>query len=447
MIKLNSFIKKMVAVFFLSIISLIIILGNIENGILLTILSFVVIYFFVKKVKIKKFAIFLVCFSLITKIISVSVLDIPLRGDYYLMYYGSLDVLNGDLTFINGPYFSDFGYQLFNVFYQALVLKFFGNAFILKLLNCIYSTVITVLIYLFARKISTEDSARIVSLLYTISLYPLYLNSILGNQQLSLMFILLAVYIVLCKKNKFWYLVLAGFLLGLGNLERAEGIVYIFTIFAYLFLTSSNLVEVVKKFCPVVITYVLVCFLASFIMIAFNINKIGFKNNNPYWKVVCGLNYKYSGKFNYEDEVAYIHSKDAELEVIKDRFSDFKTLPGLFYRKIKVQFLYDDLDQTFNVNNTKQFSKDIVSIIINYIKSINIFVLLILLLGQLKKQKKSNIELFFLINLVIYFVVYLLIEVNARYYYNPQVAVIILATLGVDVLLKKLDNLKLKKYA
>ena len=37
-----------------------------------------------------------------------------------------------------------------------------------------------------------------------------------------------------------------------------------------------------------------------------------------------------------------------------------------------------------------------------------------------------------MINLLIYFGVYLLIEVNARYYYNPQIAVILVGGIGLE---------------
>lgn len=39
-----------------------------------------------------------------------------------------------------------------------------------------------------------------------------------------------------------------------------------------------------------------------------------------------------------------------------------------------------------------------------------------------------------MINLLVYFGVYLLIEVNARYYYNPQIAVILLSGIGLEYL-------------
>ena len=437
-------IKKVMFWFLLLFISILIFISTFENGILLSFLSLIIIYLFVDKIKIKNFAFFLVLFSFITKLIAVIVLKIPLRGDYYLMYHASKAVLKGDLSFANDGYFGVFGYQLFNVFYQALILKIFKYGFTLKVLNCIYSSVITLLIYKISKKVSNEKAARISSLIYLIALYPIYLNTIYGNQQLSLMLILLGVYLALEKDNKLKYLLLAGLLIGIGNLERAEGIIYLVSLGIYLFISSSKIKIFLKKIIPVVLIYVLITTSASLIITKTNISKIGFKNANPYWKVLCGLSYEHSGKFNYDDETAFIHNKNSEIKEIKRRLTDYKTLPGLFYRKIKVQYLYDDIDQTFQVNNTKQFSGLILTIILNYIRTINILTILIAFIGQIKRKKREKWELFIIINFLLYFAAYLIIEVNARYYYNIQVDIVILASIGIAYLISLREKYKNK---
>lgn len=50
----------------------------------------------------------------------------------------------------------------------------------------------------------------------------------------------------------------------------------------------------------------------------------------------------------------------------------------------------------------------------------------------LNVRRIIKLGVFFVINALVYFGVYLLIEINARYYYNPQIAVIILGGLGLD---------------
>ena len=437
-------IKKIFIYVMLILIGLFISISTFENGILLSILSIVFIYLFVNKVNIKRFSLFLIIFCLVTKIVAILLLNNQILADYYIMYDASLKVLFKDLSFVNKFYFTQWGYQLFHVFYQALMLKFINNIIFLKILNCIYSTIITVVIYNIVKKISSEKSARIVSLLYAISLYPLYLNGVLGNQQLAMMLMLIAIYIFLFKKRNIVNLLLVGFLMGVSNLERPEGIVYILTIIIYIIFTNKKFKEILKNVMLILIMYLIVTNGASLAMIKFNINDIGFKNSNPQWKFLIGFNYKYDGKNNIEDEIYLTDTKKENEEIIR-RITDFKKLPNLFYQKIKIQWLYDDLDNTFNVKNNKQFSKSIIDIILNYAKIINLVIIIFIFIGLFKNKKINNVYYFFLINIFIYFGIYLFIEVAARYYFNPQVSIIILSSLGIERLISTLEKNNFKK--
>ncbi len=329
---------------------------TLENGVLMSILSVLLIFIFDKKVKLKNFPLFLVLFSLITKIIAVIILDIPIQVDYKYMYDASLNVINGDFSFVNTLYFSNWGYQLGHVFYQALMLMICNNVLFLRILNCIFSTVITLLIYLILKKFTSEKTSRIMSLIYCISLYPIYLNTILGNQPLSLMLILTGIYFLLTKKNDFIHLLIVGILIGLGNIERPEGIIYLFTIFIYHILTLKNVKLVLKNTAIIILSYVVVTSLASFILIKSGVNEIGFKNNDPLWKFLVGFNYDYNGKINPED-YQYTITKELEKETLINRLKEFNRMPNLFYEKTKILWLYDDLEDSFLANNTSQFSR------------------------------------------------------------------------------------------
>lgn len=439
--------RKILMIFFMIFLSLIIFRGTFFNGIFLSIVSFIFIYYFVNNVKIKKFSVFLVVFSLLIKISAVIFLKVPVLADYELMYNASLDFIKGDLSFTRTHYFTYFGYQLGNVLYQALILKIFNSIVVLKILNCVYASIITLLIYLLVRKFSSEKSARFVSLFYTISLYPIYLNSILGNQQLSLMLILLGIYILLVKKRTILNLCLVGLFLFLGNLERPEGIIYIMSIIIYLIFSCKLNISTLKKIFIILFVYFSLNSLASFVLIKCDINDVGFKNTNPLWKFVAGLNYEAKGKYNEGDQNNYIFDENLELEVIKERITDFKKLPFLFYEKIGIQWLYLDLDNAFNAKNSVQFSDDIVSIIVNYIKVMN-FIIIFIAFIFIFNRNKSDIELFFIINFCLYFFIYLFIEVNARYYFNPQVCIIILSAYGVDKIINKCNQLcKFRKFS
>lgn len=193
--------KKVTLIAILVFMVLLLGMATLENGILLSIISFIAVIFFVKKVRIKRFGVFLIIFCLVTKIAGALILNIPMSLDYQTMYDASQSAIKGDFSFLHSEYFTAYGYQLGHVFYQTLMLLICNSTVFLKILNCIYATVITWLIYAIVKKFAKEDTARITSLIYAISLYPVYLNVILGNQQLGLMLFLIGIYILLTKKN------------------------------------------------------------------------------------------------------------------------------------------------------------------------------------------------------------------------------------------------------
>lgn len=443
---MNDFFKKcskLAMYCFLAFIGIIIACGSITNGIILSIISIVILYLFVEKIEIKKFGLFIFVISLIIKIISIIFLKIPIKADYELMYNASLDVLKGDFSFANNYYFGTFGYQLGNVFYQALVLKIINSANALRVLNCIYSSVITLIIYLLIKRFSKEKTARFISLFYTISLYPTYLNSVLGNQQLSLMLIMIGVYIFLTKEKKISNLILIGFFIALGNLERTEGIIYIACIIVYSLLYEKINIKTIKSISIILFVYFLINISVSNIVLKSGINEIGLKNNNPNWKLLTGLNVEDSGKYSSSDQDKYISDSNLEKEIIKQRLTDYKNLPKLFYRKINVQWQYSDLTETFNAKNNKQFSQFIINTLAGYTRCMNYFILLAVLIGQCK-NKMTNIEKFFMLNICAYFIIYLFIEVNARYYFNPQTSIMILSAAGIETTIKYLNKIHKK---
>ena len=429
--RLIEFFSKFSLYCFIIFLGIIIACGSFVNGIFLSFLSIVFIFLFVRKVEIKRFGLFLFLASLIIRIVSIIVLKIPVRADYELMYNASVGLLHGDLGPINNVYFNTFSYQLGNVIYQFFVLKVFNSPELLRLLNCIYSSFIVLLVYLLIRRFSKEGTARFVSIFYMISLYPIYLNSVLGNQQLSLVLILFGIYIFLTKKLSLVNLVLIGLLIALGNIERSEGIIYIASIVVYLLLNDRICLKSFRNIFVILFVYFFVNSFASFLVVKCGINDIGLKNMNPYWKVLTGLNLEDSGKYSGSDQDLYIGDIELEKKVIIDRLTDYKNLPLLFYRKINVEWLYSDLNDTFNIKNSVRISSGIADALCEYVKCMNYFILICVFVGQFK-NKMCSIEKFFMLNFCAYFVIYLFIEVNARYYYNPQICIMVLSTVGVE---------------
>lgn len=433
-------IKKGLWIIGIIIIGLLVICGTVENGILPTLLVLAIILAIVKKGKFKNFTTFLILFSLITKLIVVFVIQTPLDSDFALMYQTAQDILQFGLAVPKASYYNLWGYQIFHVLYETLILSICNTTIILKILNCIYATIITLLIYKITRKLTNEKAARITSLLYCCTLYPLYLNTILGNQQLALLLSLLGVYLLLNKKLSFKKLILIGLLLGLGHLERNEGIIYLGTVVIYLIITSKNTKELLKNTLPIMITFLIITNGASLLVKSLNINEIGLKNNNPEWKFLLGFNYNTNGIYDSNDTI-YLSDKDMLHDEVVARFTNFKKWPNLFYNKIKIQFLYDDFGKSFgDINDNKLASYK--NIIFNYTKMFNLFIVVLALIGFIKEGKEAKDGYFFVINLLLFFASYMLIEISARYYYNAEVTMFILSALGINYLLKTADKFK-----
>lgn len=439
---MKNFIISCINIIGLFLIALLILLGNINNGVILSLVSLIFIYFFVKKVKIKRFMVFLILFSLVTKIVCVLILKTPILADYWIMYEASQNMINGDYSFVNKLYFLTWGYQLFHVFYEAFVLGFMNDILVLKILNCIYSTVITIMIYLITRKITSENTARIVSLLYSIAIYPLYLNSVLGNQQLALMLMLIGIYILLFKNNNIKNLIIVGILIALSNLERPEAIIYLLTILVYYIISNQKLKIIIKNCFIIFITYFIITKGSSFFLIKSGINDIGFENKNPYWKFVTGFSYDTNGIYNLDDVYyADVSNVDDTKKEAINRISQVHKWPRLFYEKTKIIWLYNGLEECFNAKSIN-ISDDLKQIIFNYIKIMNMVIIILVLVGLYKNKNINHTTKFFLINILIYFAVYLIIEVHIRYYFNPQVSMFILSSIGIERVLNYIDNRK-----
>lgn len=445
--KTQKFITNMIGYITLIVLAIFILIGNIRNGIALSLLALLLIYLFVKKIKIKRFMLFLIIFSLVTKIVCIFIIKTEPVADFWIMYEAAEKMISGDYSFASSGYFLTWGYQLFHVFYEAFVLNIINSTYFLKILNCIYSTVITVMIYLITKKISNENAARISSLLYSIALYPLYFNTTIGNQQLGLMLMLIGIYIILFKENNIRNLIIAGIIIAISNLERSEGIVYILTIIIFFIIKNKNLKEICKKSIVILLTYFIVLKGSSFILTSTGFNDIGFSNTNIYWKFYSGFNYDSNGKYSGNDEGYFNLSKEKQKEVTIERISEINKWPKLFYEKIKINFLYGDLEETVNRRDIN-LPDEIKEAAVNYMKLINEIIIVIAFIGMFKNKKITPEIKFFEINLLIYFAVYLLIEVQIRYYFNPEVTIYILSSVGIERILNYINNRKVgMKYA
>ena len=458
--KISKFINKIFKLLLILCFSLVFMFISQKNSLLLYILFLIGIFYFVKKVKIKKFTIFLFSIAFIIRFISILFFETPIMSDFAVMYNTAIDILNGDMSYvINSKYLNTWGYQMGHIMYLFYLLKIFNNVIFIKIINCFVTSLVTVLIYLISREFSSERSSKIISLMYCFFPFPLLLNTVLTNQHVPALLVLLSFYLVIGKKfnnmNDILKYFLVGLLLSFSNILRPEGIVFITSLIIYLILLikKNNIRIIVVRILVLVITYFTVFNGCSFLLTKTGYSNIGLENKNYLWKFIVGLNHETNGVYNNIDAVRYSlpGNDDVKIQVLKERIiDDFEDLPRLFLAKSTILWTKSDLSWSLHHIEGKKLEKLGISIDGSFLKdklsSLNqhfiYFSLVLMMIGVIHINRKNINNNVNLINIVIliFFAVYLLVEVMPRYAYSPQLFVFILASIGLDSVFKYFES-------
>ena len=446
------------AIFIYSLLSIIFL---VTNHIMLFLMAFGFCTYISLNKKIKHFPIILFITSIVIRLIVVLLLNFPQLTDFSILLEAAKSFAKGNFDFQNTSYFTTWTYQTGFVIYEGLVLKLFNNVLILKLLNIIYSSTLVVLIYQIGKKICTEKSARMASLLYMFFPFSIYMNTILANHHIATFLTYIGIFLLLKENKKLKHYILAAILISFGNIMRPEGtiIVFAFILYEIFKLQKGKIKQIIKYTSVFVVVYLVIGVSASLIITQTGINKQGLKNNNPEWKFVLGFNYDSCGYYNEEDTI-YLSDRKKEREVIKERIlvNPIK-MTQLMTCKIDNFWLQSDISVKHNMYITKKINilgmkinfMDIEKIFITFNKLLYLLTLFTCLTGVIYNRKKiiKSSAFFFIILMIVTFGVYLLIEIQPRYAYFIQVSIFILSTYGYDMLLNKVKaiykNIK-KKY-
>ena len=397
-----------------------------------------------KWIKENKFIIFLFLFSFIIRLGVILLVDTPIISDFKVMYDAALEIVNGTDSYKSMGYFITWGYQMGHVLYQAFLLSIINSAFFLKIVNCIITSLTVVFIYLISRRICSERSAKISSILYSIFLFPLLLNSVLTNQFLPVLLILIALYILLninFKKKFVISSVVVGILLGLSNIFRSETIVILFSIllyFVFLFITKVDWKKLIISFLIIFMGYYVVFNGTSLLLKATNVSPSGLEILNSSWKFVLGFNYETSGMYSNEDAAIYAGDSEAAKKEAINRIMQFEKIPLHFLKKTKILWFNSDL--SWSISMDEVYYK--VLNIINQIWIILFNILAVCSAFRFIKFKFEKEHVLMSLILLVYFGVYLLIEVMPRYAYSLQVFEAIIIGISLDYIFTKIKALK-----
>ena len=387
-----------------------------------------------------KFVFLLFSISFLIRLIYVLIIDTPIVSDFRTMYDASLELLSGTHNYRSSNYFIMWGYQTGHVFYQYLLLSIFNNVIFLKIVNSIITSFTVVFIYLICSKCSSAFSSKFVSLLYSFFPFPLFLNSLLSNQQLPLLLILISVYLFLninydrfIKRS-----LIIGIILGISNVLRSESIIIIFSMFLFsLFLVKKiHFKKIIICLIIILVSYLSVFKGTSYLFKISGISSNGLNNMNPYWKFVLGFNYETNGVYSNDDAGTYAYNPILAKQETFNRIKKIDKIPLLFLKKTKILWINSDLSWSIG-----HISESTLYTIFNIINQIFIIIFIVLTLFSLKSFFKfNNVYILCFIILFVYGGVYLLIEVMPRYAYNLQVFEVILSSFGLDNIIRYLKR-------
>lgn len=392
-----------------------------------------------------KIIIFLFLFAFVIRIGVILWIDTPVISDFKTMLDASKELVNGTDAYKSMPYFICWGYQMGHVIYQAILLNIINSITFLKIVNAIVTSSTVIMIYLIGKELSTTKAAIIISIIYSIFLFPLLLNTVLTNQLLPMLLILIAIYLWMKKKKENKLMpVIIGILLGISNMLRSETIVIIIAFVLYtifLMIKKENRKALIINLCLIIISYFTLTTATSFILKATDISPSGLENKNSSWKFLEGLNVETRGQYSEDDAVKYSYDKKKTTKELKKRIQEeWQQYPLLFAKKTKILWLNSDLSWPLgHIENQEDLKlyEGINQIFIYF------FVIMSLLsaITLFKKTYKKE-QILILLILFVYFGVYLFIEVMPRYAYSLQIFEALLASITLGYIL---DNKKISK--
>ena len=392
-----------------------------------------------------KIIIFLFLFAFVIRIGVILWIDTPVISDFKTMLDASKELVNGTDAYKSMPYFICWGYQMGHVIYQAILLNIINSITFLKIVNAIVTSSTVIKIYLIGKELSTTKAAIIISIIYSIFLFPLLLNTVLTNQLLPMLLILIAIYLWMKKKKENKLMpVIIGILLGISNMLRSETIVIIIAFVLYtifLMIKKENRKALIINLCLIIISYFTLTTATSFVLKATDISPSGLENKNSSWKFLEGLNVETRGQYSEDDAVKYSYDKKKTTKELKKRIQEeWQQYPLLFAKKTKILWLNSDLSWPLgHIENQEDLKlyEGINQIFIYF------FVIMSLLsaITLFKKTYKKE-QILILLILFVYFGVYLFIEVMPRYAYSLQIFEALLASITLGYIL---DNKKISK--
>lgn len=386
-----------------------------------------------------KFLLFLFFVSLLLRIFMVFMIDVPVNSNYKMMYDASLELISHTGSYKSCLYFFTFGYQLGYVFFQSILLSIVNSVFFIKIVNCVTSSFTIVFIYLISKELSNKKAASIISIIYSIFLFPLLFPSLLSNQILSMLLVLIVIYLWIRQKRiTVFRSIVIGILLVIAEVLQRDIFIIVIAFVLYLVFLIINNKEKKMLFLSmmcIVSTFIILLVTTSYVFKVTGISPNGLANKNPAWRVLEGVHVSSNGRIQ-EDDFKYLGSVEKTKKELNRRIrEDYLDFPKLFLNKIKTIWFSSDIGRFFNDNKEEEEIQ--FYIMINQFFVYFFFIMSLLSVITIFKKIYKSPQIFISFILVSYFIYYLIVEVTPEYAYSLQILEAVLASITLGYILDK----------
>ena len=376
------------------------------------------------------------------------------------------------LSFDKTNYFYFYNFQTGFVMYLALVIKIFGSHLIfLKIFEILFMSLTNVFVYKIASKVYTKKIGIISSIIYSLLFFNIAGSSIINNQHFSTLLVILSIYFFI--KDKCFYYVLSGILVGIANIIRPSSIIILISF--CLFLLWKLLINNFKTWKTFLIGFLLIILSAFSTMKIFDYSLLNLyvvptstlSSNAKYFKFVLGIHG--NGIYNIPTETAEktqvyfdlqklnfdyeLYNNECKNFIVNKFTQNTKETFGHIKNKMLV-FCGEEDNQIDFSGNKVQNSKSY--IFIKYYGYVQYFLLIVFslltVIINVKESKfyntKNNLyqtQILFEIVFILYFCAHLLIEVQPRYRYDQYLMLAFIASPSIYLLFSIISSKYNKK--
>ena len=346
--------------------------------------------------------------------------------------------------------------------YLALIMKIFGTRLLhLKIIEILVMSLTNVFIFEIGNKVYSKECGITASFLYAFSIFNIAGSSIINNQHISTLFIVIAVYMFI--KDKWYHYLLSGIFMGIANITRPSSIVFLGAFL--IFLIWRLLINKFKDWKKILLALILVPIMAFSVLKTFDFIMIkqrlvpnsAINSNVKYFKLILGLH----GGGIYDIPTLDATRTQVYFDLEKLNFDYDK------YNSICKEYILSQITQ--NPSNTIKYVLDKMFYFcgapdnqicfagekIQQYKMYELFeyygygqyVLLIFLsflmiIKNIKdKYNLSGYFMLFVITFILYFCAHLLIEVQPRYRYDQYVMLSLISAVPLNIIFDKLSEL------